>query len=155
MGGRALKGPRQAEACGTGVSGTQSGGGAAAGAIGDGGEEVFALELRVLVEDFLHGGARGQEVEEQGDPDTCAANARFAAADARVAGDAGQEVHDNELLQSFADFDVALEQVGEEVRHLHSVLFGLGREVLPNGAVNGDGHENARVRRRVVEATLA
>lgn len=55
------------------------------------GEDVVAVELGVVFEEFFDGGAGGEEVEDEGDPEAGAFHARLAEADVGVDGDALQQ----------------------------------------------------------------
>ena len=52
----------------------------------------------MLPQDLLEGGASGQEIENQGDPETVAPDARLPEADLRVDGDAGEKLLSSWLL---------------------------------------------------------
>ena len=49
-----------------------------AGGVGDGGEDIVALQERIVAEDFFIGGAGGEQIKDIRDADALAADARLA-----------------------------------------------------------------------------
>lgn len=62
------------------------------GAVGDGGKQIFSRELRILAQDFFHGRAGREEIQQKRDPDARAPDARLATADLGIHRDAVQEI---------------------------------------------------------------